>query len=115
MTEDENRELVLSHLKLANQVRFARAKDKKAIRAGRLDAALILRDPPAHWKRATLVDLLLCVPKVGRVKAQKWAALERVRLDALIGALSVRQRELLARQVDFHLQDETLRLRLPHN
>jgi|1186.fasta_scaffold842709_1 hypothetical protein len=96
----------LQSLARANEVRTARSADKKAIRRRELHASTVLRSPPVHWQRATLVELLLCVPRVGRVKAQRWCTIERVKLDARLINLTIRQRELMARHVDFHLRDD---------
>jgi hypothetical protein len=109
MPDELSNENLAQHLRAlgrANQIRTARAADKKAIRRRELNAAALLRALPVHWQRASLIELLLCVPKVGRVKAKKWCTIERVQLTTRLINLNTRQRELMARQIDYHLRDE---------
>jgi len=106
---NENLAQHLQALQHGNEIRFARAADKRRIKRRELDAALVLRDPGEHWRRAALMDLLLSIPKVGRVKAQKWCSVERVRLETRIEDLTPRQREMMARQIEFHTDAQFMR------
>jgi hypothetical protein len=90
----------LKNLSRANDVRQRRAKDKRRIERGDLDAMTVLESVPRHWRNAKLVDLLLAMPKVGRVKAQKWCRHENVSLSKRIGTMTVQQRQRLIRHVD---------------
>jgi hypothetical protein len=87
----------------ANEVRLTRAEDKRMIKAGRLNPATILRCPPPHWQRAKLVDLLVSMPKVGRVKAGKWCRHEHLSMERHLGELTQRQRGLLAAHLDIEV------------
>lgn len=92
----------LDALNSANEVRFRRAEDKKRMRRGELDPAAVLRQPPDHWLTAKVFDLLMQVPKVGRVKANRVLVMERVSPSKTIGGLSPRQRFVLARHIDHY-------------
>jgi hypothetical protein len=90
---------ILEHLALANEVRSKRASDKKKLKAGKLDPTGILEDPPRHWSTAEIIDLLIVLPRVGRVKAQKWLQAERVDPSTPIGQISLVKRRHLAYHV----------------
>jgi hypothetical protein len=90
----------LGNLVRANEVRLKRADDKRKIAVGRKDVATMLADVPEHWQTAKLVDLLLAMPRVGRVKAGKWCRLEKVALDTPLRDLSRARRLSLARHVE---------------
>ena len=68
----------LGALARANEVRFARAADKRAIRRGELDPCKVLVELPEHWESARVVDLLLAIDRVGRTKAGRWCSLASV-------------------------------------
>ncbi|MBA3748929.1 MAG: hypothetical protein H0W96_15765, partial [Solirubrobacterales bacterium] len=57
----------LDALSRANDVRSARAKLKKDLKAGRCTIEDLLRDPPDYILTAKVFDMLLAVPKYGRV------------------------------------------------
>lgn len=90
----------LESLNKANEVRIARANDKKAINKGQLYAATIVRNPPPHWRSAKLYELLLSMNQVGRKRAQRWCRLEFISLNTPVGELTERQRTILARHID---------------
>ena len=48
-----------------------RAQLKRDLKAGRVSIGALLRDPPPYMESAKVFDVLLAVPKVGRVKASK--------------------------------------------
>lgn len=84
-------------LLVANDVRVRRARLKKQINAGRVSTADVLADPPYYVETMKLFDLLLSVPKVGRVKANKLVQQARISPSKTVGGLSPRQRgEMLA-------------------
>ncbi len=82
----------LDALKRANAVRTERATVKRDLKAGRLSIDELLLDPPACVLTAKVVDILLAVPKYGRVKANKVLAQCKVSPSKTIGGLSARQR-----------------------
>ena len=58
-------------LKRANDIRSARAKLKKDLKAGKANIHALLLDPPEYVMTAKVVDMLLAVPKYGRVKSHR--------------------------------------------
>lgn len=90
----------LEALTKANEVRFARADDKRRIRRGALTASEVLRVNEPYWASAPIAELLLTIPRVGRQQAQKWCKLEWTPLDTRIGQMTPRQRAVMARQID---------------
>ena len=87
----------LDALDRANDVRTRRAKLKKDLKAGRASIHALLLDPPAYIETAKVFDLLLAVPKYGRVKVNKILTQCRCSPSKTIGGLSERQRNELAR------------------
>ena len=79
-------------LKRANDIRTRRAKLKRDLKAGRTKIHGLLLDPPEYLETAKVFDLLLAVPKYGRVKANKVLQLCRISPSKTIGGLSQRQR-----------------------
>lgn len=94
----------LNALEHANAIRKARARLKADVRAGRRSALDILGEPPEYVSTMKVCDLLLAIPKVGRVKTSKYLTQCRISPSKTIGGLSQRQRDelvsLLRRQPD---------------
>lgn len=87
----------LAALESANRVRSTRARFKLDVKRGAVSAADALLDPPDWLESAKVLELLLAVPKVGRVKATRVLNLARVSPSKSVGGLTARQRaELLA-------------------
>ncbi|CAA9469816.1 MAG: hypothetical protein AVDCRST_MAG53-1185 [uncultured Solirubrobacteraceae bacterium] len=82
-------------LRLANEIRSARARLKRNLKAGRVSLRDVLREPPQCAETAKVVDMLLAVPKYGRVKANKLLKDCAIPASKTIGGLSQRQREAL--------------------
>ena len=76
----------------ANQIRIQRAQLKRDLKAGRLSIHTLLLDPPEYVETAKVFDMLLAVPKYGRVKVNKILAHCRIAPSKTIGGLSERQR-----------------------
>src|SRR5665647_3788181 len=76
----------------ANQIRIQRAQLKRDLKAGRRSIHLLLLDPPEYVETAKVFDMLLAVPKYGRVKVNKILAHCRIAPSKTIGGLSERQR-----------------------
>ena len=55
----------------ANQIRIERAQLKRDLKAGRRSIHSLLLDPPEYVETAKVFDMLLAVPKYGRVKVNK--------------------------------------------
>ncbi len=82
-------------LRLANEIRSARATLKSNLKAGRISLRDVLREPPRCAETAKVIDMLLAVPKYGRVKADKLLRDCAIPVSKTIGGLSQRQREAL--------------------
>ncbi len=70
---------------------------KRDLKGGRVRLADVLRDPPGWVETAKVGDLLMAVPKVGRVKCNGVLRRAGVSPSRTVGGLSARQRaELVA-------------------
>ena len=79
-------------LKRANDIRVKRAKLKKDLKDGRVRVETILRNPPDYVETAKVFDILMAVPKFGRVKAARFLNQCRISQSKTVGGLSDRQR-----------------------
>ena len=82
-------------LQRANDIRTRRAQLKRDLKAGRVAIHELLMEPPTYVETAKVFDLLLAVPKYGRVKANKILTQCRISPSKTIGGLSQRQRHEL--------------------
>jgi hypothetical protein len=82
-------------LQRANEIRTRRAQLKRDLKAGRVSIHTLLLDPPEFLATAKVFDMLLAVPKYGRVKANKVLQQCRISPSKTIGGLSERQRNEL--------------------
>ncbi len=69
-----------------------RAQLKKDLKAGTASIEQILRDPPEYVETAKVIDILMAVPKFGRVKAARFLNQCRISQSKTVGGLSERQR-----------------------
>ncbi len=84
-------------LKRANHIRVRRAQLKKDLKDGRVRVEAVLADPPDYVETAKVFDILMAVPKFGRVKAARFLNQCRISQSKTVGGLSERQRaELIA-------------------
>ncbi len=90
-----SREQRLQALKLANQIRSARAQLKRDLASTRIELAQVLARPPQCAQRAKVLDLLLLLPKIGPVKAGRMLAQCRIAHAKTLAGLSDRQRAAL--------------------
>ncbi len=79
-------------LKRANDIRVRRAKLKKDLKDGQARIETILLDPPDYVSTAKVFDMLMAVPKLGRVKAARLLNQCRISQSKTVGGLSERQR-----------------------
>jgi hypothetical protein len=79
-------------LKRANDIRVRRAKLKKDLKDGRVGIESILLEPPEYVSTAKVFDMLMAVPKFGRVKAARLLNQCRISQSKTVGGLSERQR-----------------------
>jgi hypothetical protein len=83
-------------LKRANEIRSRRAQLKRDLRSGRASITGIIADPPEFVLTAKVFDMLMAVPKCGKVKATRFLNHCRISQGKTMGGLSERQRtELL--------------------
>lgn len=88
----------MAALERANGIRSARARLKRDLKAGRTSIHDLLHEPPDYVQTAKVFDMLLAVPKYGRVKANRVLQQCRVSPAKTIAGLSERQRrELIER------------------
>src|SRR3984885_16226988 len=76
----------------ANDVRSRRAQLKRDLKAGRQPIHELLLRPPEYLETAKVFDLLLAVPKYGRVKVKKILSQCKISPSKTIAGLSERQR-----------------------
>src|SRR5438045_1256460 len=62
-----SRDQRMEALKRANDIRVRRAKLKKDLKDGRVRIQTILNNPPEYVSTAKVFDILMAVPKFGRV------------------------------------------------
>ena len=86
-------------LKRANEIRSRRAKLKRDLKAGKAKIETLLLDPPEYVLSAKVFDMILAVPKYGRVKANRILTQCRISPSKTIGGLSERQRAELVAQL----------------
>ena len=90
-------EQYMAALARANEIRVFRAKLKKDVKRGKVTARGLIAVPPEQAQTMHVFDLLLAMPKVGRVKANKLLRHCNVSPSKTLAGLSERQRrELLA-------------------
>jgi hypothetical protein len=76
-------------------VRSRRAQLKRDLKSGRASIHTLLLEPPEYVWTAKVFDMLLAVPKYGRVKVNKVLTTCRISPSKTIGGLSQRQRDEL--------------------
>jgi hypothetical protein len=79
-------------LQRANDVRVQRARLKRDLKAGLVQIEQILLHPPEFVSTAKVFDMLMAVPKFGRVKAARLLNQCRISQSKTVGGLSERQR-----------------------
>jgi hypothetical protein len=79
-------------LRRANDIRVKRAQLKKDLKLGRVSIEEILGQPPEWVSTAKVFDMLMAVPKFGRVKAARFLNTCRISQSKTVGGLSDRQR-----------------------
>jgi hypothetical protein len=87
----------LDALDKANVVRSRRAQLKRDLKSGRASIHTLLLEPPEYIHTAKVFDMLLAVPKYGRVKVNKVLTQCRISPSKTIGGLSQRQRDELVK------------------
>lgn len=88
----------------ANEIRTKRAQLKRDLKAGRASIVELLLDPPQYLKSAKVFDILMAVPKRGRVKNNEVLKVARISPSKTVVGLSDRQRLELAAALGATLQ-----------
>ncbi len=87
----------LQALAQANRVRHLRAEFKRDLKHGRVALSAAIADPPDYLAAARVAELLMALPRYGRVKTTHLLAHCRVSEKKTLAGLSLRQRrELIA-------------------
>jgi hypothetical protein len=84
----------------ANEIRLARAALKRAIKAGRITAADIVRECPDEVSTMTISELLCSQQRWGRARARKFLSPLAVNENRELGKLTERQRGEMARRLE---------------
>src|SRR5260221_11479824 len=87
-------------LKRANDIRVKRAQLKKDLKSGAMSIEEILREPPEFVSTAKVFDMLMAVPKFGRVNAARLLNQCRISQPNTVGGLSDRHLNELIRLFD---------------
>jgi len=96
VTPERSLDQRMDALSRANEVRTLRAQLKRELKARRVSIGALLLDPPPYLETAKVFDMVLAIPKVGRVKATKILQSCQVSPSKTFGGLSERQRAELA-------------------
>jgi hypothetical protein len=79
-------------LEKANDVRSKRARLKERMKARKESPLDLLLEPPQYLETMKVEDLLLAVPKYGKVKSHKVLQQSRISPTKTVGGMSSRQR-----------------------
>lgn len=83
-------------LNRANDIRVRRARLKRDLKSGDRRIEQVIADPPEYVLTAKVYDMLVAVPRLGRVKVTRLLTQCRISQSKTVGGLSERQRaELL--------------------
>ena len=99
VTPERNLDQRLDALRAANEVRVLRAQLKRDLKAGRVSIGPLLLGPPPYVETARVFDMVLALPKYGRVKATKILQSCQVSPSKTFGGLTERQRAELAERL----------------
>jgi hypothetical protein len=94
-TPERSQQQRMDALRRANDIRSERARLKERLRMAELAITDVLVDPPLCVHTAKVLDLLLAVPKYGRVKANRLLERCRVSPAKTVNGLTPRQRKEL--------------------
>jgi hypothetical protein len=97
MTREPQR---LRALERANEIRLARAELKRRIADGHVSAAEVILTPPNEASSWAIGDLLMSQRRWGSTRCRKFLVRNQINETKAVGALTDRQRRLLAGQLD---------------
>jgi hypothetical protein len=87
-------------LERANEVRLARAELKRQIAEGEVTAAEIILDPPRQAHSWAINELLMSQRRWGDTRCRKFLQRHQILETKQVGALTERQRNLLANALE---------------
>ena len=90
----------MAALRNANVIRTARAEIKADLKHGRAYIGDVLADPPPCLDSATIFDLLLATPMLGRVRANKVLKRAGVSGSRTVGSLPPGQRRAVVEALE---------------
>lgn len=93
---DRSIEQRMDALQEANRIRTKRAYLKRDLKSGRTEVIGLILDPPEWMQTMHLFELLVSVPKYGRVKVNRMLTMCRISPSKTVGGLSERQRGEIA-------------------
>lgn len=94
-TPDRTLQQRMEALEIGNQIRTYRAQLKIDMKRGTIDPIEKLTDGDPMLETMKVIDLLMAVPAVGRVKADRMLRREQISPSKTVGGLSARQRDAL--------------------
>ena len=89
----------LQALERANEIRLARAELKRRIAYGAVSAADVILEPPCAANSWAIGDLLLSQRRWGHTRCRKFLLRNQINETKPVGALTDRQRRMLADQL----------------
>lgn len=96
MTREPQR---LRALERANEIRLARAELKRRIARGHVCVAEVILAPPCEAASWAIGDLLMSQRRWGTTRCRKFLVRNQINETKAVGALTERQRRLLAAQL----------------
>lgn len=96
----------LQALERANEIRLARAELKRRIAYGAISAAEVILEPPFEANSWAVGDLLLSQRRWGSTRCRKFLMRNQISETKPVGALTDRQRRLLADQLSASVAQE---------
>lgn len=96
MSPEQRNQQQMDALERANKIRTSRKNLKLDLAVGKADAKALLANPPEFISTMKVGDLLLALPKVGKVKRNKILRAALDGRDARICLLSPSRREAVA-------------------
>ena len=87
-------------LERANEIRLARADLKRRIAEGEVSVVEVLLDVPAHAANWAVSELLMSQRRWGESRCRKFLWRNRINETKCVGALTERQRKMLAEQLE---------------
>ena len=103
MTREPQR---LRALERANEIRLARAELKRRIAEGAISAAEVILTPPCEAVSWSIGDLLMSQRRWGSSRCRKFLLRNQINETKPVGALTERQRRLLADQLCSRVEQE---------